>query len=140
MSSEFVRSAIREQWPVLLPTVPLFETINDSPSNLEVEIPIWATLAFDVSSRTNTTMGSRPWIEEDGVVSVMIMSYSGTGDDEITPVADEIVKAWEMWIDDTKNLWVQSVDGPRPPDPEAAGDVYRLLVNLNYRYQTRGGS
>jgi hypothetical protein len=139
MSSPAVRDAIRAAWPTLVPTIPLVETINDTPETLEIEVPIWATLVFDVTNRGPVTMGSHPWIEETGMIVVALMSYSGTGDDEVARAAGVIMQAFEMWISPDKAIWIQSVDGPRSPDMEAGGNVYRLSVNLNYAYQTRGG-
>lgn len=139
MSSPFVREKIEAAWKILTPTLPFFETINDAPSNLEVEIPIWGTLVYDVVSRRHETMGSRPWIVEEGTASIVLMSYSGVGDNEIATVAYDVMKAWDLWRYDD-SLWVQAVEGPRPPDLEAIGDTYRMLVVLTYHYQTRGGS
>jgi hypothetical protein len=85
-------------------------------------------------------MGSRPWIEETGIALVVLMSYAGIGDDQVATVAEEVTRAWSMWINDTGDVWIHSVDPPRPPDAEAVGDIFRMAVGLNYRYQTRGGS
>lgn len=139
MSSISVRDRMRAAWPIITPSLPFFETINDSPTNLEVEVPIWGTFIFDVVTRAHQTMGSHPWIVEEGTATVALMSYSGIGDDEIAAVADSVVRGWELWKSGD-DLWIQSVDGPRPPDLEAVGDVYRLIVTLTYHYQTRGGS
>jgi hypothetical protein len=136
MSSFAVRSAIRDAWPLLLPTIPLVNTISESP---EVDVPVWATLVFDVINRGPITMGSNPWIEETGVAMIALMCYSGAGDDEVAQHADTVMRAWHEWISPDKAIWIQSVDGPRPPDLEAGGNYYRLSVNLNYAHQTRGG-
>lgn len=138
MSSISVRERLRAAWPTITPGLPFFETINDSPTNLEVEIPIWGTFVFDVVSRQHTTMGSHPWIVEEGTATVALMSYSGVGDDEVAAAAEQVIQGWELWKDGS-DLWIQSVDGPRPPDLEAVGDIYRLIVVLTYHYQTRGG-
>lgn len=139
MSSHAVRLAFKAAWPTLVPDIPLVDTINDSPDNPEMESSMWATFIFDVTGSGPVTMGSNPWFEEQGVVIVALMSYSGIGDDVAALAADKVVRAWRQWISPDKAIWVQSVDGPRAPDLETVGDRYRLSVNLNYAYQTRGG-
>jgi hypothetical protein len=136
MSSYAVRSALRDAWQILLPDIPLVNTVNESPT---VDVPVWATFVYDVVSRGPVTMGSNPWIEEIGVAMIALMSYSGTGEDEVAQKADVVMRAWHEWISPDKATWIQSVEGPRPPDLDAGGNYYRLSVNLNYAHQTRGG-
>ena len=138
MSSGTVREAMKTAWADLVPTIPLVETINDTPDTIP-ESPIWATFIFDVTSSGPVTMGSDPWFEELGVAMVALMSYSGEGDLTVAAVAEDVIKAWRLWISPDKAIWIQSADGPRPPDMETAGNSYRLSVNLNYAYQSRGG-
>lgn len=139
MSSFAVRQALEAAWPLLTPTLPFVPTINSLPVG-DTTVSIWGTFIYDASLRPHQTMGSRPWIEEQGVATIGLLGLSGVGDDAIAQMADDVVKAWEMWINATQDIWIDSVDPPRPPDNEAVGDVYRLVVGLNYRYQTRGGS
>jgi hypothetical protein len=139
MSSQAVRLAFRTAWPILVPTIPLVETINDAPTDMETEQQIWATFVFDVINRADVTMGTNPWTEETGVAMVALMGYSGVGDDLVGQAAATVMAAWKHWISADKMLWLSSVDGPRPPDLETVGDKYRLSVSLNYAYQTRGG-
>lgn len=138
MSSIAVRSELRAAWPAITPLIPYVETINTAPDNPDVEVPIWGTFVFDVISRGHITMGSAPWIEEVGTASIALMAYSGTGDDEIASMADVAVRGWEKWISTDGSIWIQSVAAPVPPDLEAVGDAYRLLVTLTYVYQIRG--
>lgn len=140
MSSAPVRDALRAAWPTLTPTLPYVETINELPDPASVEAPIWATFLFESTGNETQTMGSRPWIEESGIATIAIMSRAGIGDDTIAAIATDVVRSWTMWINSTGDIWIQSVDPPRPPDLEAVGDIFRLAVTLNYRYQTRGGS
>lgn len=140
MSSIAVRQALRQAWAAVTPALLYAETINELPDPATVEASIWGTFVFDSTVRNDQTMGSKPWIEEQGVAVVVLCSLSGVGDDAVAQVAEDVVRGWTMWINDTQDIWIHSVDPPRPPDPEAAGDIYRLMVSLNYRYQTRGGS
>lgn len=140
MSSIAVREALKAAWPTVTPLLPFVDTINTTVDEYEAGAPIWGTFVFDANIRSDQTMGSKPWIEEQGMAVVVLMSHAGIGDDLVAAVANDVVRGWTMWINDTQDIWIHSVDPPRPPDPEAAGDIYRLMVSLNYRYQTRGGS
>jgi hypothetical protein len=140
MSNIYVRQTLIAYWPILTPSLPFVATINEPVDFSETEVPIWGSFIFDASVRNHETMGSRPWIEEQGSASVALVGYSGISDDDIAAMADVVTKAWEMWINPERTLWIQSVDPPTAPDTEAVGDMYRLAVSLNYRYQTRGGS
>lgn len=140
MSSIYVRNAIVAAWPLVTPTIPYVPTLNQRVLDQDTDVPIWGTLIFEASARPHLTMGSHPWIEEQGLAVVALMSYSGVTDEQVAEAASLVVKAWEMWHNDDGQLWINSVDGPSVPDPEAVGDTYRLIVTLNYRYQTRGGS
>jgi hypothetical protein len=140
MSSPAVREAIREAWLVLTPDIPFVETINDKPPHGATAVPLWGTLIFDVIGRGAVTMGSRPWREETGTATIALMSYAGVGDDVVAQAASQAMLAWDEWISADGSIWIQSVEGPRPPDLEAVGDAFRLAVTLNYTYQTRGGS
>lgn len=140
MSSPAVRDALRAAWPVITPTIPYVETLNTLVDPSATDAEIWGSFSFEALLRDAQTMGSQPWIEEQGLASIMLISYAGVGDDEVAAAADLVVRGWTSWINSTQDIWIHSVDPPRPPDPEAIGDAYRLMVNLNYRYQTRGGS
>lgn len=140
MSSIAVREALRAAWPTITPLLPFVETINTLVDESDAGVPIWGTFIFESQARDHQTMGSKPWIEESGVALVVLMSFSGIGDDQVAAVADDVVRGWTMWINSTQDIWIHSVDPPRAPDVEAVGDVFRLAVGLNYRYQTKGGS
>lgn len=140
MSSPAVRDALRAAWSTITPTIPYVETINQLVDPAATDALIWASFSFEALTRDSQTMGSRPWIEEQGVAAILLISYAGVGDDEVAAAADLVVRGWTNWINSTQDIWIHSVDPPRPPDPEAIGDAYRLMVNLNYRYQTKGGS
>lgn len=137
MSSPAVRSQFRAAWAVT--GVPLVETLNENPSDVEIDVPVWATVMFTADTSQHQTMGSSPWIEEQGTITIMIHSYSGVTDSVVAAAAGEVKNFWDMWISDTKDTWVTSTVGPRPPDPDAQGDYYRLAVDLSYSHQYRGG-
>jgi len=140
MSSRKVRDELRLAWGVLTPTLPFVETINELPDPATVEEDLWATFVFEGAAADHQTMGARPWVEEQGTATVAIFGRGGVGDQQILAVAEEVTRAWSMWINSAKDVWIHSVDPPRSPDLEAVGDTFRLAVPLNYRYQTRGGS
>lgn len=140
MSSIAVRDALRAAWATVTPTLPYVETISQVVDPATTDVEVWGTFVFDSTARDSQTMGSKPWIEEQGTAAVMIAAYSGLGDDVVAQAAEDVVKGWTGWASAALDIWIHSVDPPRPPDLEAIGDTYRMVVVLNYRYQTRGGS
>jgi hypothetical protein len=140
MSSIAVRQALRDAWPSITPLLPYVETISEKVDPAVTAVQIWGTFIFDSTTRDYQSMGSKPWIEEQGIAAVVLIAYAGVGDEEVAAAADDVVRGWTSWINSVGDIWIHSVDPPRPPDPEAVGDMYRLTVNLNYRYQTKGGS
>lgn len=137
MSSFFVRSQLRQAWPLITPTIPYFETITVS-TPIEVKNhDVWGTFVFDVTARGHATMGTSPWIVETGTAIAVLMAKSGVTDEMVSVAAEQVMRNWEAWQSSDKMLWIQSVDAPRPPDAESSGDLYRLAVVLSYEYQTR---
>lgn len=136
MSSQAVRKEFRDGWAV--PAVPLFDTINKSADFATPDPPVWATFSFTADQQSHLTMGSTPWIEEIGVASVFLSSESGETDNAVVAAAEEVRKFWQMWRSSDGNTWVSSVIGPRPPDPDAQGVTYALIVDLIYSHQYRG--
>lgn len=136
MSSQTVRDQLKNAWAV--PGVPLVDTINQSADFLTPDPPIWATFAFTADQSVHTTMGSSPWLEESGIASVFLGGSSGDSDQDVATAAEEVKKFWQMWISQDKNTWITSINGPRPPDPDAQGITYSLVVDLVYIHQYRG--
>lgn len=136
MSSAPVREAFRAAWAV--PNLPLIETINGPVDYLDTQVPVWATFGFTADETGFQTMGSSPWMEESGVAVVFLCSESGTSDTVVADAAEEVRKFWAMWISPDKNIWVNGIVGPRPPDPDAQGITYSLSVELHYRRQFKG--
>lgn len=139
MSSEAVRSSIRTAWPLVMPTLPLFETINVALDPAAPTLPdVWASLVFNSTGTFAQTMGSRPWLEEQGLASITILSMFGAGDGPGVVAATEAVKAWTGWISPDRSVWVHAPGAPRAPEEATLGRWSILVVDLDYRYQHRG--
>lgn len=136
MTIQTVRQAFYDAWAV--PNLPLIKTINQAADFATPDPPIWATFAFAADQSSHTTMGSSPWIEEIGVASVFLGGESGDSDATIAQAAEEVKKFWQMWISPDGNTWVTTINGPRPPDPDAQGITYSLIVDLVYTHQYKG--
>lgn len=139
MSSKTVRDEFRAAWPVLVPGIPLYETINVALDPQAPNLPdLWATLIFNTSGSTPVTMGTNPWMEETGVVSVMLLSLFNTGDDASAQAATSVVEAWTGWQSADGSVWVNTPGAPRAPEEATLGRWSILVVDLDYRYQRRG--
>lgn len=136
MSSQPVRDALRSAWAV--PGVPLFDTINKSADFGTADPPIWATFAFAADQNAHVSMGSKPWMEETGVAAVFLSSESGDADTAAVEAAQKVIEFWRMWVSPDGSTWISSIVGPRPPDPDAQGVTYSLIVDLVYTHQYRG--
>jgi hypothetical protein len=139
MPSIDVRSQVRAAWPQMMPSVRYIDTINRSlPQNPPLPLPpVWGTLAFDAASRRQLTMGRNPWIEEQGVVTIVIVAKSGHGDGPGIEAASAAMQAWDGWISPRGDIWFQNVGAPRQMDDEATGDWFIFGVPCEYRAQER---
>lgn len=134
MSSELLREAMRTAWPTITPSLPYLDTIN-----LPVPKPlpnVWGTLAFTVQTRRILTMGSSPWIEEQGSAMVVVVARAGDGDGPGIQAATDAMAAWDGWITGT-NIWLQNVRAPIALELETLGDWMVLGVECSYRLQEK---
>jgi hypothetical protein len=139
MSSDAIRSAIRADWPRLMPAVRYIDTINRSlPQNPPLPLPdVWGTLGFEVIDRRHLTMGANPWVQETGTISIIVVARSGHGDGPGVAAATAAMHAWDGWRDPTGEMEISAVLPPRETDAEADGNWKLFVVACSYRLQER---
>ena len=140
MSSLSVRNAVRGDWDRLLPDLPFYETINYVPRESDEEdgLPdVWGTLQFRADTRVPLTMGSRPWMEERGVVSIAIVVKSGDSDSDAIARATQAMEAWTGWCTPNGRIWFQAVGAPQQLDEESLGEWFIVSIACNYVAQDR---
>ena len=139
MSSQTVREAVRASWLTLMPDVRYIDTINRAlPYNPPLPLPpIWGTLAFETTTRRFQTMGTSPWVEEVGVVSIIILAKSGHGDNSPVTEATNAMRIWDGWRAAGGDIYFSSVHAPRQLTEESQGDWVLFIVPCDYKAQER---
>ena len=94
----------------------------------------WASAIYQPEERTDLTMGSNPWVEENGQFLIGLFARSGSGaavlDAEVQMVRDAFHGAAR------DNLVITRVDGPHDVDPEGDGEWWRLALTARYSFQS----
>jgi hypothetical protein len=139
MSSNTVRTAFRDAWATLTPTLPFVETINVPISDVDMEaLPdLWGSIAFEATSNGPVTMGASPWYVENGTTSILVFGRSASGDSPAAAAAEDAFNAWKDWITSTGDIWVTRAQGPRPFSDAIVGNWLVLTVDLAYSFQHR---
>jgi hypothetical protein len=139
MASESVRESVRAAWPTLMPDVRYVDTINRSlPYNPPLPLPpVWGTLGFDTTTRRIVTMGRNPWVEEIGVVNIIILAKSGHGDVTAVDEATKAMHAWDGWYLRTPDVYFANVHAPRQLPEESQGEWVLFVVPCDYVVQER---
>jgi hypothetical protein len=139
MSSLAVREEVRAAWLTLMPDVRYIDTINRSlPYNPPLPLPaVWGTLQFEVTTRRQLTMGTNPWVEEIGVVNIIILAKSGHGDASAVEEATNAMRIWDGWYASGGDIYFQNVHAPRQLLEESQGDWVLFVVPCDYKAQER---
>lgn len=139
MPTASVRNQVHLAWPRLTPWLRYINTINRSlPQNPPLPLPdIWGTLAFQSTSRRMLTMGSNPWVEEQGTVAILLIGRSGHGDGPLAAAASTVMEAWHGWAAPGGDIWFRSVGAPRQVELESIGEWFILEVACEYTAQAR---
>jgi hypothetical protein len=140
MSSEAVRASMRAAVAAKAPSVPYFDSVNRSERTLNDTQPlpdVWLTLEFDMERRGPVTMGSRPWVEEAGTATVVVLGKSGRGDADVASAASDLSRAFDGWRDPVIDLWIETAGAPQPQPLEGMGEWWALAVPLRYIHQSR---
>jgi hypothetical protein len=133
MSSTPVREAFRQAWGQYAPQVPYVDAINTHPGPLP---PIFGSLAFEVSSRGDVTMGSHPWVVEAGQVLVSFFGQSGVGDAAMVEAALTAMRLLRV-VDFGPDLTLLTMVGPNDAAAEGEGAFFETQVTVAYEWQGR---
>jgi hypothetical protein len=95
---------------------------------------IWGCAVYQPEQREDVTMGSTPWVEEQGQFLIGLFTRSGSGPAALDDAVATIRQAFHGAARD--GLVVFAVDGPHDLDPEADGEWWRLVLTARYTFQT----
>lgn len=133
MSARPVREAFRAAWTLFSPALPYADGINSHPGTLPAR---FGTLVFQAESRRDVTMGTDPWVIEEGTVTVAFFTEAGEGDSD----AIDLATAAAVWFGGRQlapDLRVTGISGPNDPAEEGEGAFFEVQVSVNYEWQGR---
>ena len=131
MSSQYVRDQFRASWPVLVPTIELFDTINDDPDH-DAMPELWATVEFVAFNEDPVSLGEPSCRRESGTIIVELSGRSGLGDDALTAAAETVRTAYRYWK--VPGLRVTQIDPPLSDNGFSEGRWYIMSIDISYDY------
>ena len=131
MSSKYVRDQFRASWPVLLPTIPLLDTINTDPDH-DTMPDLWATVEFVAFNENPVSMGDPSCRREEGTIIVQLSGESGDGDGALLDAATLVQNAYRYW--QVTGLRVTQIDPPLSNLGYSDGRWYTMSIDITYDY------
>jgi len=121
-------------WTDEVVSVPFVECVN-TPVDTDSLPDEWGSAIIQPTTRADQTMGSNPWVEESGTISIGLFTRQRTGPAALDAAVDELRSVFHGVA--LNGLHIESVDGPHDIDPEVDGEWWRLGLTANYTFQTR---
>jgi hypothetical protein len=115
------------------------EVVNTQVTTDQVP-PTWGTAFLDSTSRDDLTMGSRPWIMEEGNVVAVLFCKSGEGRAILMPAVELLrttFHGWQTPQSADEVLHFVNVIGPAGDQPEGDGEWFRQTFLVPYRQSLR---
>ena len=131
MSSQYVRDKFRQSWYALVPSITLYETINDDPDHDSIT-GVWATVMFNAFNETPVSLGQPSCRREEGTITVVLSYRAGEGDRVLNAAAESVRNAFRYW--DAENITVVQVDPPLASNGFSDGMNYVVDVDITYTY------
>jgi hypothetical protein len=115
-------------------TVPYLETVN-WPADTNGFPDQWAATIYQNTSREDQTLGSQPWVEEQGFFMIGLFTRSGKGPGDLDAAIAEVRQGLHGAARD--GLRILGVDGPHDVDPEGMGEWWQVVLTAKFIFQTR---
>jgi len=131
MSSKYVREQFRAAWPVLVPTIPLYETLNVDPDHSQMP-ELWCTVEFYAPNEYAASIGQPSCRRESGTIELTLVVRSGTTDSAMNDAAEVIRDAFRYWS--VPELRVTQIDPPVATKGFSDGMWYVAGVDIAYDY------
>jgi hypothetical protein len=126
--------AFEARWTAAAIGAPFFDTINQ-PVDLEDMPSVWASAIYHTPQTVDVSMGSAPFVQEDGTIIVAMFASAGTGRNALTPLVDQVRAAYAGWstnLETGKECLFLSVNGPEDLDPQTTGNWWQLVLTVPY--------
>jgi hypothetical protein len=126
------------RWAAAGISAPYWQTVNYQ-VDLDSMPSIWASATYYSPERPDMTMGSEPFVQENGTVLVALFASAGSGSSALNPLVAEVRAAFAGYSvkdADGETLFVQ-VNGPEDLDPQTTGNWWQLLLTVPCEVYTR---
>jgi hypothetical protein len=124
----------RQIWTQTIPAPPYVDTVNQ-PVETDTLPTRWASAIIQPQTRADVSLGSQPWVEENGFFLIGLFTRSGKGPADLDAAVDAVRAGLHGAALNGLNL--EEVDGPHDIDPQADGEWWRLALTAKYTFQTR---
>jgi len=131
MSSKYVRDEFRGSWTTKVPSITLYETINDDPDHTDMP-DLWASTEFVAFNENQISLGSPSCRRETGTIIVVLNGRAGKGDADLLTAAETIRTAYRHWA--VTDLSVTQIDPPLSDLGYSDGMWYTLSIDISYVY------
>ena len=131
MSSLYVRDEFRDSWATQVPSIPLYETLNDDQSHTDMP-DIWATVEFVAFNEQQVSLGSPSCRRETGTIIIVLTGRSGQGDSDLNTASETIRTAYRHWA--VTDLSVTQIDPPLSDAGYSDGLWYTISIDISYVY------
>ena len=131
MSSKYVRDEFRDSWDTKVPSIPLYETLNDDPDHDDMP-DLWATVEFVAFNEAQVSLGSPSCRRETGTIIIVVSARAGIGDATLLTAAETIRTAYRHWA--VTDLNITQIDPPLSDLGYSDGMWYTMSIDVSYVY------
>ena len=126
---------LKERWAVAMP-IPFVEVVNTNVTTDELP-DRWGTAFDDSNTRADRTLGSNPWVMEEGNLIAALFCRSGIGRSALDDAIAALRGSFHGFATPDNRLHFTSVIGPSADDNEGVGEWHRLTFLVTYLFSTR---
>lgn len=126
---------LKDRWALTMP-IPFAEVVNTQVTTDQLP-ERWGTAFEDSNTRTDLTMGSNPWVMEEGNLVAALFCKSGIGRSALDDAIAALRGAFHGYQTPDHQFHFVSVVGPAADDNEGIGEWHRLTFIVNYTFRTR---
>ena len=110
------------------------DTIN-TPVPIDEFPATWGSARYDVETRTDVTLGSNPYVEERGVITVGLFARSGTGGTVLDNAISFIREHFHGYASADGKLYYTQVEGPFEIE-DVGGEWWQVALAIPYVLQS----
>lgn len=121
-------------WAEQAASVPYVETVNWQ-VDTDTLPDVWSAAVYQPEQREDVTMGSTPWVEEQGQFLIGLFARSGTGPKALDGAVATVRQAFHGAARD--GLHIFAVDGPHDIDAQADGEWWQVALTARFTFQSQ---